>query len=136
MIEEVIFQEQDLRILKALTSNQKLALEFINSCDPKLFLGNSKDIGSLICNYIQTYKTTPTQRVLLDKAKNNTELQSKIGLVFNQLNDIQFDSTEYSYDLEKFKQKFIDTKFKQLQEGFKSDSLDHEQVLNSVDSIV
>ena len=72
------FEEQDLRILKAITLDKLTAIKFTNSYDHNIFFGDSKDVGKAIIEYINAYKTVPTKRVLLDLYNNEPILSGKI----------------------------------------------------------
>jgi hypothetical protein len=113
------FQEQDLRVFKAITSDTRLALDFVNSNDSSLFIGDSKPVGKAIFDYIKSYKTVPTKRVLVDKHKSNVALSSQIEALFDILPDIQFNPNEYQYDIDKIKQTCAETKFNALQDDIR-----------------
>lgn len=113
------FQDQDLRVFKAITSDNHLALDFITNHDASIFLGDSKQLGKIICDYIKTYRTVPTQRVLIDKYKSNSVLIDKIEALFNILPEISFNPNEYYYDLDKIKQNYAETKFNDLKDDLR-----------------
>lgn len=113
------FQDQDLRVFKAITSDSRLALDFVNSHDPSVFLGDSKHVGKAIFDYIKAYKTTPTKRVLVDKYKTDTDLAIKIENLFDILPSIDFDPNEYQYDLDKIKHNYAETKFNALKDDLR-----------------
>ncbi len=108
------FQEQDLRLFKAITSDSRIALDFANSSECNLFLGEAKPVGQALIEYIKTYKTAPTQRVLTDRYKSDPQLVEQINKAFEEIPNVEFDPSEYQYDLEKFKQRYIETKFNGL----------------------
>lgn len=113
------FQDQDLRVFKAITSDNRLALDFVNSHDSSIFLGDSKQVGKAICDYIKAYKTTPTKRVLVDKYKSNAILTDKIEALFDILPSIDFNPIEYHYDLDKIKQNYAETRFSALKDDLR-----------------
>lgn len=113
------YQDQDLRILKAITSDNRLALDFVNNHNPELFLGNSKQVGKAIYDYIKTYKTAPTKRVLLDRYRSDRSLAENIESLFDEFSNVEVDPKEYSYDLEKIKQSYIETKFNALKDDLR-----------------
>jgi replicative DNA helicase len=113
------FQDQDLRVLKAITSDNRLALDFINTHDASVFLGESKQVGKAICDYIKTYKIAPTKRVLVDKYKSNNTLVGQIENLFEILPGVDFNPNEYYYDLDKIKQNYAETKFNALKDDLR-----------------
>lgn len=117
--EPTAYHDQDLRILKAITTDNKLAIDFINNNDPNFFLGDAKPVGKVIYDYIKQYKTAPTKRILLDKHSKNNDLSEKIENVFERLNDIEFNANEYKYDVEKIRQTYAQTKFASLKDDLR-----------------
>ena len=113
------FQDQDLRVLKAITSDSRLALDFVNTHDAGVFLGDSKQVGKAICDYIKAYKTVPTKRVLIDKHKSNNALINQIESLFEILPSVDFNPNEYHYDLDKIKQNYAETKFNALKDDLR-----------------
>lgn len=113
------FQDQDLRVFKAITSDNRLALEFVNSHDPSVFLGDSKHVGKAIFDYIKAYKTAPTKRVLIDKYQSDSALTIKIENLFDALPSIDFNPGEYQYDLDKIKQNYAETKLNDLKDDLR-----------------
>jgi len=79
------FQEQDLRILKYIVSDQQIASDFVSSYEPEMFLGNSKKVGKAIFDYVKAFRATPTKRVLLDKYQKDSELCSDIEDLFEEI---------------------------------------------------
>lgn len=113
------FQDQDLRVLKAITSDDRLALDFVNSHDPSVFLGDARHVGKAIVDYVKAYKTRPTKRVLVDKYKSDSALTDKIESLFELLPAIDFNPNEYQYDLDKIKQNYAETKFNALKDDLR-----------------
>lgn len=130
------FQDQDLRLLKAITSDQRLALDFVNTNDSSLFIGSSRAVGQVVCDYIRAYKTIPTKRVLIDKHQSNNILVNQIESLFDNLQLTNFDSKEYQYDLEKIKQRYVDTKFNSLKDDlrFHDKGVDSD-TLNKIENV-
>lgn len=126
------YQEQDLRIFKAITSNQRLALDFASSHTSNLFIGSAQPIADAMISYVKTYKETPTQRVLIDK---NPNLASEITEIFESLSHINFDPQEYKYDLEKLLQKFKQTTVSSLADELRfNNSVDPDVILKNMES--
>lgn len=131
------FQDQDLRVFKAITSDNRLALEFVNSHDPSVFLGDSKHVGKAIFDYIKAYKTAPTKRVLIDKYQSDSALTIKIENLFDALPSIDFNPSEYQYDLDKIKQNYAETKLNDLKDDLRfhdRENLDH--TMNKMEKIL
>ena len=104
------FEEQDLRILKALTLDKLIAIKFTSSYDHNIFFGDSKDVGKAIIDYVNAYKSVPTKRVLLDLYSDEPSLSGKIEEAWRQIDDIEFNESEFEYDLDKLKNRFTKNK--------------------------
>ena len=117
--EKYPIQEQDLRILKTLVSDTRLALDFANTYSSNLFFGDARDVAGAMIEYIKAYKTVPTQRVLIDAHKQHHALVGKIKDVFSQFDDIEINSMEYGYDVEKLRQRYVQTKIADLRDVFR-----------------
>ena len=126
------FQDQDLRLLKAITSDQRLALDFVNSHDPNLFVGEAKQVGRVIFDYIKAYKTIPTKRVLVDSHKDS-KIISQVEALFDILPSVTFDPTEYQYDVEKIRQRYVDTRYHALKDDIQFGKMSPDQTMQSVE---
>lgn len=122
--------EQDLRIFKILLTDKQLATEFVNTQRPDLFIGSSSEFGYAVYNYIKKYKNIPTQRVLIQEHGENESLREQINIIFESLSDINIITSEYPYELDRLKQRFIDVKLADLKDEFKyNDKLDTKKSL-------
>lgn len=118
-----LFQEQDLRILKGVISDLKLATDFATHVGSDVFFGNAKIVGKVICDYVKTYKALPTERVLLDKYKKKADIIEQIKNFYSSISDVEWIASEFHYDLEKVKQKFTETKITSLTDHLKNNDL-------------
>lgn len=130
-------QEQDLRLLKAITSDSRLALDFINSNDHNVFLGAARPVGKAVCDYIRAYKTPPTKRVLVDKYSGDKDFATQIERIFDSFPVVEFNPTEYQYDLEKIRQRYCDTKFNALKDDIRfHDKGNPDQMLEKMEHAI
>lgn len=131
------FQDQDLRVLKAITSDNRLALDFVNNHDPSVFLGDAKYVGKAIVDYVKAYKTAPSKRVLIDKYKTDSSLTNKIESLFEVLPQIEFHPNEYQYDLDKIKQNYAETRFNALKDDLRfHDNGNLDQTMTKVEQML
>lgn len=131
------FQDQDLRVFKALTLNQKSALDFVNNGgSANLFLSSARPVGKLFVDYITTYKLPPTKRVLLDKCGKDKALIQQVNTVFDVLPDVEYDPSEFKYELDKLRQRFCDTQVRSLKDEFRfsNDNIDSEKLLAKLEN--
>lgn len=132
-VEIAPIQDQDLRIFKAITSNQRLALDFATNHNSNLFLGSAKPVAEAMIGYVKRYKETPTRRVLLDK---HPSLSDHINDVFDSLPDVDFNPQEYKYDLEKLTQRYKDVTISSLTDELRfNPSADSDQVIREMERI-
>lgn len=102
----------DFAILKTITHNKKIGLDFANECDTKLLSNDVWNFGNAVVSYLKTYKEVPTLRVLLEKSDNlKKEYLTKI---WNSLESFSYDEKEYLHDLSKLKKRYADKELAQL----------------------
>lgn len=105
-----MYQELDLQVLRAITTNRKYALEFISECDPKLFSSDVWTFANTVSNYIRSYKDVPTLRTLTEKlAKaNNKPLAEYLSKVWEAVQNASYDEKEYKHNVEILKARFAE----------------------------
>ena len=107
----------DQRLLCAIISNQRLALDFSNQCDSKFFLdSDAKILSSIILKYIRTYRSRPTKRVLLESTKE-TAIQNIITKYWDEIENINYNEADYNFDLVQCKNRYIQTILYKLQKS-------------------
>jgi len=117
--EDNSLQEQDLRMLKAILSNQRIALDFSTHYSSSLFLGDAKHLAEAILSYVKIYKDLPTKRVLSDKYP---AIKNQIDNLYQELTNVEFEPQEFKYDLEKFIQRYKDTRTASLADELRFNS--------------
>lgn len=107
--------ELDLRILKALTTDKISALTYVNKFDHTLFSNEFKLFGKICTDYINTYRSPPTERTLIEfqKDPSNTPI---IESTWQDLELIDYDIREYSFDLDKLKKRHQHRKIEEIRE--------------------
>src|SRR5688572_13528803 len=114
-------EEQDLRLLKALVSNNSLSSEFVNCYDADLFLGDAKPFAKAAIDYIKAYKALPTKRVMVENASNNQDLANQFYEIWDAIEAVDFDPSEFRYDLEKIKNRFTEQKIHSIRDIIDTD---------------
>lgn len=114
------FNELDLSVLKAITTNKKHALDFVDECDAKLFGPEVWNFANVVVGYVRNYKELPTLRVITDRlAKgNNDKLVDNIRKIWESLDRINYNDREYRYDLEKLKKRFAEKQISTIKDNF------------------
>lgn len=110
----------DLLVLKAITTNKKLALDFAAECDPNLFAPEFWNFAKILVGYVRNYKEIPTLRVMTERlAKgNNDKLIEAIKRVWEQLEKVNYNDREYKYDLERLKKRFAEKQISTIKDTF------------------
>lgn len=118
------YTDLDLAILKSITANKKLAVDFVTDCDSKLFSTDVWNFAKIIMGYIKTFKDVPTLRVIeeqLSKGSNTKQIEY-VKSIWNKLNDFKYDEKEFKFDLEKLKNRYAEQQILQFQELLKNNS--------------
>jgi len=126
---EVRVEEQDLRLLKALVSDDQAARELINSYDSRLFVGDAKPFAEKAVNYFKNYSQLPTRRVMIDSAREDNCFFEECEQIWDRLDNIDFNKSEFSYDLDKIKGRFTKIEISKLRDNIPDDvDLSQEQI--------
>lgn len=127
------FNELDLSILKAITTNRKYALEFSVEGSEKFFNADLWRFAKLVIDYTKTYKEAPTKRVLIEKvqALKNDAFLEHVNIILTKLDGFNYDDREYKHDLEKIKNRFSE----KLITGLKDSLSGEEGVSNLAKSV-
>ena len=106
IIAERLMNKVDLRVLKGLLADRSTAIQFAHSYDHSLFEGDNQKVGKAIIDYTKSFRSPPTLRTLLDHHKDNSGLSSKIRRVFDEINSVDHDIKEFTYDLGELKKRY------------------------------
>lgn len=110
-------EEQDLRILKAIVSDDAVAREFIANYDHNLFVGNAKPFAKKVIDYYIGYHTLPTRRVMTEIAGADVSLKTEIEFVWDELDRVEYNASEFRWDLDKIKDRYANHKLATIREG-------------------
>lgn len=103
---ELRLEDQDLRLLKGILTNQKSARDFVSVYDHNLFVGDAQNFAKAAISYYKNYGTMPTRRVMLDSLKSSPTFYEEVEYVWNILDNVECDKAEFNYDLDKAKNRF------------------------------
>lgn len=135
--EDLRIEEQDARILKAIITDTKSARYFSNIYDDSLFVGNAKLFAKSVIDYFKTYKALPTKRVLLDINQNNPVFCNEIEYIYNKLDNLDYNISDFQYDLTKVKNRFIQKEVVSLKNSVEQidfNSVDYDTVIRNLRS--
>ena len=111
--------ELDLVILKTLITNKKHALDFANEFDitkQNFFSSDVWNFANLIVSYTKSYKELPTLRVISEKISKNDKLLESTKKLWDTINAISYDDSEYKHDLDKLKKRFAEKQISSVNE--------------------
>ena len=122
---ELHIEEQDIRILKALVSDDKAARELSAICSYDLFVGDARLFAEAALGYFKTYNQLPTKRIMLDQVKGDNCFEQ----IWNEIDGVEYNYSEFGYDLEKIKDRFTKKQILKLRDKLE-DGLETEQLEN------
>ena len=122
-------EEQDLRLLKAIVSDDNAARQMSSVYGSNFFIGDAKDFANVALDYFKSYKAPPTRRVM-------QEYSPKFDDIWDELDKINYNKSEFSYDLDKVKDRFARHEIDQLRLSLDNLSLDTpEDVTEALQSV-
>jgi len=96
----------EMRIMKAVTDHQRLAMDFSYLHSPKLFLDPvNKQIIHCMIDYVKVYRSKPTKDSLIDFSRNRN-LAEEIDRFWEYTSDFIYDEADYNFDIEKLKTRY------------------------------
>ncbi len=118
---ELRLEEQDLRLLKTILTDPLSGIEFANTYDEKIFLGDSKWFAQSVLAYIKAYKTLPTKRVMLEHFQHSSQKQDNVATIWDSIFELEANPSEFKYDLDKLKNRFGEQRKQKLKDLLNSD---------------
>lgn len=101
------YEDVDLRVLKNISSDLRSANDFSNYYGTSFLSDDVKFFADLVIDHVKVYKAVPTPRVLIDKVSDNEELYANTREVLSYLKNIEAQPSEFSYDVQKIKNRFV-----------------------------
>ena len=126
--------ERDM--LNAVVKHRKLALDFSVAGDYTLFESpDAMRISKTIIDYVRSFKSQPSREMLLDKHSSDEGMTEAINGFYDSVDGVDYNESDYKYQLEKLKKNFGERKLKLIREGMNSDSLqDVQATIRSIES--
>lgn len=122
-----MIEELDLRILKSLVKDKVSAMTFTSRYDHSLFDPDAQRFAKLVLDYTKHYRSPPTKRTLLEQHGNNQLLAVTIEDSWRELEELDYDTREYPYDLEQLKKRFRMQAVEDIRERAAADDPDSAQ---------
>lgn len=98
--DNIRLEEQDLRLLKALVSDDNAARQVASAYGSELFVGDAAPFADAAISYFKTYNNLPTRRVMTDKSPT-------FEYIWDEIDKISYNKSEFSYDLDKIQNRFV-----------------------------
>lgn len=120
-------EELDLKILKSLINDKITALSFVYRYDYTLFDDDIQRFAKLVLDYIKFFKAPPTKRTLLDRHSDNSSLAQIINTTWDEVEEIEYETREYPYDLEELKKRYKQRAVEIIRERAAEDNPDNPE---------
>jgi replicative DNA helicase len=101
-----VIEELDLKILKALVNDKVSALTFVSRYDHTLFDNDVQRFAKLVLDYTKHFRSPPTKRTLVEHHGGNQQLVAIIEDAWSEIDELEYDTREYPYDLTQLKKRF------------------------------
>lgn len=125
------YSELDLTILKAITTDKKRALDFVNTCSPNLLSNDVWNFTNLVIGYIRTYRDVPTLKILVEKvSKTNPTFAETINTIWDKLEKHTYNDKEFPFNVEKLKQRFADNEINKLKNALDVEANSSKAITN------
>jgi len=112
----------DWDLLRAISQHKRLALDFALQYDERMFLdNNAQQLGLAFIDYIRTFKNRPTRRTMVEVYSAEPKMLELVESFWNT-HDQPYDDADYNLDLAKMKQRFGDTKVREVKEYLNADA--------------
>jgi replicative DNA helicase len=126
--------ELELSVLNAITKYKSLALDFAFSVDDKTFLtSEGRIIARTFLDYIKTFKSKPSRRVLLDKHSDDKDLCNYINEFYNNIDGVSYEESEYTYDLAKLKQAYSEKCLSRIKDRMSGNIIDITSTVRDIE---
>jgi replicative DNA helicase len=122
-----MIEELDLRIFKALIENKVNAMTFSYRYDHTLFDFECQRFAKLFLDYTKHFRDPPTRRTLIDRHHDNPQLVDIINETWDEIDGLEYDTKEYSYDLDLLKNRFKERAVEKIREQASSDDPDNPE---------
>src|SRR5690606_4583626 len=99
-------EELDLKILKGIIEDKVNALTYSYKYDKELFDDDSAFFGGLVLSYIKHFRAPPTRRTLKERHAGSPDTQRVIDSTWDEIDSLDYDIKEFSFDLEELKNRF------------------------------
>lgn len=119
--EDFLIEDQDLRIIKGIISDPHIAKDFAISNNANLLFGDAKNFASLALDFYNKFDTLPSRRTMMESFGES----NSISKVWDLLDQVDFNKSDFKFDLEKLKQKYSFHKVSSMQKTIEeSDNID------------
>lgn len=123
----ITHEELDLKILKGILDDKVNALTYAHRYGPELFDEDSSFFGGLVLSYIKHFRAPPTRRTLKERHSGNDEIQRIIDNTWDEVEGLDYNVKEFSFDLEELKNRFRHRAVEKIREQAATDDPDNPE---------
>ncbi len=129
-------QEEDVRILKAITQHSGIALDIAYKYGDKLFLDyESRSIAKPIIDFIKAYKSVPSKRTIVEAYSNSPEIAEKLSEFYDELDNVpDYNEPDYSFDLQQLKDRYSSFTWENLKSKVEDSDIDQDTQIKIVEN--
>lgn len=120
-------EELDLKILKGIVEDKVNALTYAYKYGNELFDEDSAFFAGLVLSYIKHYRAPPTRRTLRERHAGSAETLRVIESTWDEIEALDYNVTEFSFDLEEMKNRFRHRAVEKVREQAASDDPDRPE---------
>lgn len=120
-------EELDLKILKGIVNDKVNALTYAYRYGSELFDEDSAFFGGLVLSYTKHFRAPPTRRTLKERHAGNDEIQRIIDYTWDEIDGLDYNIKEFSFDLEELKNRFRHRAVERIREQAASDDPDNPE---------
>jgi len=128
--DELVVEEQDLRIIKGIVTEHEIAREFASSTDNRLFMGDARAFADSAIAYYKKFNSLPTRRVMMELTEASPDLNDATSEIWDRLDRVEFKKSEFNYDLAKIKQRYTQQKIASMHQTIQDGSDIDDVLLN------
>lgn len=94
----------DLSILKAITSNRMIAMDFAYRYESNIFHPKLQRFAKTVINYTKVYRSLPSRRTLIER-HSTEDIEEYLNFVWDKIEELEYNIEDYQYDLEQIKKR-------------------------------
>lgn len=129
----------ELQVLKALTTNKRRALDFLDAYNENLFSKEYYLFAKSILSFAKAYKEVPSRKVLESRFKERQDIVDNFLNVWSVLDSVDYSDSDFGFYLDQLKNKYSNRVINNLRNSLSNTnlsdtSLNHDKIIKSLQS--